>query len=237
MIRTVVARHNDEIYTRYLEPSLKKIVTKVFGVAGDENIYVKYNLGIEEHIKDGLQDDDIVMFAHEDVLFLDSAIQAKMDYIFSKPDIGVVGVVGCREFSDNGAWWQNPTDKLFGHIVQENGEEEFHLVKNKVGFVDDAVVVDGLLMAVRGKILKDGARFNQSWGVWHHYDVSFCLDVLMNTSYKVAIADILVKHRSPGMGSLTEDWKKSKKIVVDYYEEKGLHFPITKQKIDMWKKR
>ena len=87
-----------------------------------------------------------------------------------------------------------------------------------------------MFIAIRGSLLKNkDIRFDESLGDFHFYDLDFCINLLMKTEYKFCVADILLQHKSTGMGSLTEKWYDSKEKFINKY--KGLSFPITTQSI------
>ncbi len=234
MLKFIIARHDQKIYENYIEKSLKNIDCESYDVFDEENenltLTQKYNLGIGS-IKN-LDDNDIVVFIHEDVEIMDNLFKEKIDLIFKNENVGLLGVIGCTEFTKNGMWWANRPENLFGHIIQENNDKENHLVKGAIGYSDNIVAVDGLILMIRGKLLKDGLRFDSRFGM-DFYDISICLDILMKTDYKIAIADILVKHRSVGMGSLGENWKNSRDAMLKKY--KDIIFPIDRDRIDQYK--
>lgn len=231
MIKFVIARHNEDDYKNYLEPSISMMNVITYDVSDKENeslsLTQKYNSGIEVALKDGIDDEDIIVFSHEDVKILDQFFCEKLNMVFlNKPDVGLVGVIGTKEFLQNGMWWANTPDKLNGHIVQENNNKEFHLVKGKIGYFDDIVAIDGLIFAIRGKLINEGLLFDENFK-FHHYDIDMCFQVLKR-NYKIAIADILVKHKSAGLGSLTDEYKESKTNLINKWSEHG--FPITVNK-------
>jgi len=237
MIKFVIARNKDdkEIYEKYIGKYFSNRETVSYDVFDKEGetltLTKKYNDAIE-HIKDSLNDNDIVIFVHNDVEILDKCFEEKVEMVFSNPKIGLLGVIGCLEYKENCMWWANEPDKLVGHIVQEHSNnEETHLIKGNIGYSDNVICCDGLMLMIRGKILKDGMRFDEQFD-FNFYDISFCLDMLINTEYKVAVADILVKHKSEGLGSLTDEWKIGKEKLIQKYTKRGILFPFTIQLIE-----
>lgn len=228
MIRFVIARHNDDDFKNYLEPSIAMLNVTTHEVRDNDgkklSLTEKYNYGINDVLIDEtFNPDDIVVFCHEDVQIKDPMFCEKINMVFNMDNIGLCGVIGCREFTKNGMWWANVPDKLSGHIIQENNGKDTHLVKGKVGFFKDIVAIDGLMFAVKGKLLFDGVRFDTQFK-FHHYEIDFCLTVL-EKKYDICIADILVKHKSMGLGSLTEEYKESKDSLIKKWSK--YEFPIT----------
>lgn len=233
MIKFIIARgdNDKEVYDKYIGESLQKLNTESYEVFNDNgenlSIFQKYNIGIERAKSIGIKDDDIICFAHSDVSILDPNFSQKVEIVFkNKSDIGLCGVIGTREYSDNGGWWMTIPKMLSGHIIQEINGQSNHLVKGSIGYFDDMVVVDGLILMIRGKLLNDGLMWDESFDGYHLYDVDICLQVL-SKGWKIAVADILVRHKSPGMGFLTKEWHDSKDKIINKYKKMGCEFPIT----------
>lgn len=239
-LKFVVSRFDNDTYEQYLGKSLKKLDTISYDVFDDPgeklSLTKKYNLGIAEALKNDLKDNDIVIFAHEDLFLEDKSFAEKVELTFQEKTVGLCGVVGCCSFDPNsGMWWANKPENLFGHCIQEyrTGESN-HLVKGTIGFTQSAICVDGLILMIRGKLLKDGLRFDEQFNL-NFYDISICLDILIKTDFKVAIADILVKHKSEGLGSLSSAWQDERKLMLQKYKKIGLKFPIDSERIAQFK--
>lgn len=230
MIKFIVARKNNVIYNEYLKTSLEKMNVSSYDVfdSKGENLSLtkKYNLGIEKSIKDGLDDNDIIIFAHEDIKVIDQYFEDKVNLVFQNEKIGMLGVIGCSQLTRNCMWWGNRPEWLFGHCLQEyrNGKTS-HLIKGSMGYCEDIVAIDGLIIMIKGKVLKDGLRFDENFK-FNFYDICICLDLLKNTKYKIAVADILILHKSEGLGSLTKEWHLAKNKMIQKYKKMGVKFPI-----------
>jgi hypothetical protein len=236
----LIPRKNDENWKNFLEPSLKKYgIQQAFQIMDEvgktENIFIKYNAGIEALFQTGLKDEDIIVMCHEDIGIADPFFRDKVEMIFNeKKDVGLVGVAGSIEFTENGGWWMNVPDKLRGHLLQgkEGGAlgEGFHLVKGPVGYFDDLVCIDGCFMVTTGRFIKEGIRFdNQTFKTGNDfYDIDLGFQFL-ERGYKLAVADVLVFHRSSGMGSLGEPWKQNKDMLIKKWMDKGHKLPIVRE--------
>jgi hypothetical protein len=238
-IKVIVARKDTDIYVNHLEVSAKRAkINNIFQVLDDKNsgksetIFLKYNAGIQELINRGLKDDDIILFAHEDIALLDPFFREKIEMIFNeKKDIGVLGIAGTSELKEEGGWWNNDSGKLRGHLIQGKGQgvlgDGDHLIKGNIGYYDDLVAVDGAFLATTGKILNEGLRFDMNTFNTGNdmYDISFCFDA-KRMGYKVVVADILIYHRSQGMGALTENWKINHDKMNNKIKSLGYKFPI-----------
>jgi len=225
MIYFIVARYDgdEDIYSEYIEKSLDGVGFNSIEVGDGEEKYTltnKYNKGIEKILNNEdftVEENDIVVFCHSDVLILDKYFSQKVEMVFQLEGVGLMGVIGAKEFTKNGMWWGNTPDKLFGHIVQRNGEKEYHLKKGDIGFCKDMVCVDGLLMAVRANLLMGGLRFDERFG-FNFYDIDMCFQV-KEMGKSVCVADTVVKHGSVGLGSLSDEWKREKELLMDKWKE------------------
>lgn len=241
MIYFVIAQNNDEIFKNYLVPGLQQWELKscictdeVPGVI--ESIFQKYNAGIDKLVGNAeyepLKNEDIVAFCHEDVKLLDPNFVHKVELVFAqREDIGLCGVVGSTEIGESGGWWHAKPEisKLRGHIIQENGATASHLIKGPIGFFDDLAVVDGLCFFIRGSLLINGLRFDQStYDGFDFYDLDICLSVL-EKGFKIGCADILVQHRSIGDVSKKGGWYSSRDKFIRKWKSKNLTFPITQK--------
>jgi len=228
MIRIIIARHDDEVFKEYLEDSINMLDVTIHEVrdSGEKSLSLtaKYNIGIKDVLlAEDFSENDIIVFAHEDIKIKDKYFTEKLNMVFKKDTIGLCGVIGTKEFTESGMWWANTPDKLNGHIIQENNGNTQHLVKGELGYYEDIVAVDGLLFAINGKLIKDGLIFDESFK-FHHYDIDICFQVL-ESKYKVVIADILLQHKSMGLGSLNDDYKESKKQLISKWSK--YEFPIS----------
>lgn len=227
MIRLVVARHekDKDIYKNYIGASITELDLESHEVWDDVGLAQKYNIGINSLINSGLETEDIICFVHSDVIILDSLFEQKIELAFQTDSkLGLLGVIGCKEFTENGMWWANNPSKLCGHIMQENDGMTYHLQKGTVGFHKNVVTVDGLMIMIKGDLLLKGIRFDERFDKFHFYDQDICFQTLEN-GYKVGVADILVQHFSPGIGSKTNEWENEKDKFFKKWKEKGISFP------------
>jgi len=236
--KCIIARSNDTNYKMFAESSMKKIGTHALQVFDKdkeqpENIFKKYNAGIEAAIDSGLEDDDVIVFMHEDVGLVDNLFKEKIDLVFSeKKDIGLLGIAGATELTEKGGWWMTTNDKMRGHLIQGksvgNQGEGDHLIKGAIGYFDDVVAIDGCIMVTLGKFLKEGFSFDDI--TYEHndfYDIDFGMQFL-DKGYKLAVADILIFHQSRGEGVFKEEWKSSKDKFFEKWKNAGYTLPITR---------
>jgi hypothetical protein len=241
---------DDKTFKDVFEANLKNITSElaVYNIFDDPkqpnfSIFQKYNKAIDTLKKQDIGINDLFIFCHNDVGFLDNLFKEKIENIFEQTNIALVGFVGTSELIESGCWW-NTSDgsnkALRGHLIQGSKKklpmEGIHLVKGSIGFFDDVVGVDGLCMVVSGKAIRDSEiTFDtETFKGNHFYDLSFCLDLLL-AGYDIAVADILLYHQSEGASNVSEEWTKERDKFVNKYKTLGLTFPITKESIKVWR--
>lgn len=235
MIKFVIARHDTDGFDAFFNKSKFKFNHPIVHITNEHltqnnlpnSIFQKYNLGIEYYQSNGLDDNDIVVFCHADVTVLDEAYNEKLEYAFSKLNIDVAGVIGTTHLFDSAGWWLCDQQFHRGHLIQWQDDTNKYHMNRVAGNFTDLAVVDGLFMAVRGSLLKkqkfDVETFPTSYDF---YDYDFCLTALENGS-NVGVLDILVEHKSAGMGIFNESWKNNKDIFINKWINKGYQFPIS----------
>jgi len=243
-IKCIVPRLNNQKFQIFTEPSMKKISSQVLQIfdkdpTKPENIFKKYNAGIEAVIQNGLEDGDIVIFLHEDVGIIDNLFREKIELLFQeKNDVAIVGIAGAVEITERLGWWMTTPDKMRGHLIQGKADggqgEGFHLQKGPIGYFDDLVAIDGCMMITQGRFIKEGLRFDDQTFTSGNdfYDIDFGLKAL-EMGYKISVADILIFHQSSGMGVFNEAWKNNGKILIEKWTSKGYKLPFTRDQFKM----
>lgn len=223
MIKFIVKRRSEAEYNSFLGESLKKYNLMSCDVTPTNEEQSKgysfaWNLGIEAFIKSGLDNDDIICFAHEDVTILDPNFSQKLEMIFKlKPEIGLVGVTGSIELPENGFWFGKNSER--GQWITHNDKQSILMNKGNIGFFDDVVVVHKFFIAIRASLLKEGLRFDECF-TNDLYNVDMCLQVL-ERGFKLSVADIILEHESKREGNVGID------LLISKYKERGYSFPIT----------
>lgn len=247
----IIPRSNDDEqkFKSFVEPSLGKIGAHALQVFDNdknnpENIFKKYNAGINSLHQSGVADDDVVVFMHSDTAILDNLFRQKVELLYNeKPDTGLIGIAGATEITERGGWWMNEplrvdennntVGSLVGHLIQSksNGKmgDGFHLQKGAIGYFDNLVAIDGCFMITWGKIIKQGLRFDEvTYNSNHFYDLDICMQVL-EMGYKIACADILIYHDSEGKGVFHPSWQITKELFFNKWKNKGYNLPFNKE--------
>ena len=227
-LKIVVARNDDSVFNSYLKPSLDILKTnehvKIAEIFNEPNdsIFKKYNRGID--LLD-FSSDDVFCFIHEDVKIHDKYFFEKIKFVFeSKENIGVLGLIGTKSFPTAGGWWLTDYSNHVGHLIQGLPDgSTFHMDRG-TRFDDSMSSVDGFCFFVSGEFLKQFRFDDISYpGAYHFYDVDTCFSALA-AGYKVAVADILLEHKSEG--PMPESWHKTKDIFLTKWAGKNIKFPV-----------
>lgn len=231
-VHYVISAFNKRIFNKCIKPCLthKKNVQVVHNTPILNSMTKKYNEGIKR-IKN-LHDNDIIVFIHEDVIIKSLTFEQDLKDAFNADEkIGVVGVFGSSEYEGTGWWLSNPHTHC-GKIIQGSGRAipEFRIMeRNSSKLKSDMVVVDGCMIAVKGKLAKI-QKWDEDITGFHFYDNKYCLDTLMNTDYKVAVADALIAHLSEG--GLSKSWYDNANSMKEYINKIGYSLPLTVKQIN-----
>lgn len=228
--------HDTEVFSAHANASFHKEKMMVVNV-NDQNepfdpVNKKIAVGIEYALNNGMiLYDDIVLICHEDVLILDGAFRDKIELVFAnKPEIGMLGVEGCRSLNDS-----FPTQYTHGHYVQgtsiENPGVGNHIVNGgNIGFYPKMACVSHYFFAVRGSLILNGVKPN--WMEYQNDMNLYAIDMglqVMEKGYDIAVIDILVYHASTGRQNAKriDDARDSYKKLVQNQLKIGNSFPIT----------
>ena len=233
-----VSRFDDATFNGFLDNTLKRFNNGVVPIMIADKpgfstpVTEKYHSGVEAALKTPILDEnDIVVFIHEDCVILDSLFIDKLYAVFETHiDVGVVGVTGKKLITDD----YNADHKICGQFVQGDPtnptvSKGIHL-SSEVGFFNDVVSVAPFFIAVRSSLLKSGAvDFSKCNPLFYSTDV--CIQALRN-GYKAAVADILCFHlgRNRERPDYSEEWK-SYIDGLEATEHKELFKPIERNNI------
>ncbi|MDD5672588.1 MAG: glycosyltransferase [Chitinivibrionales bacterium] len=165
-------------------------------------ICAAYNLGVAQ------SRGDILVFVHEDCVFLENGWGAVLAQKFAADDrIGMVGVAGTQYlFEDVPAWVKAGMPFVKGRVLHDiDAGQKFVMTVFSWEEGDfEVVALDGLFFAVRRSLFEqvrfDDVNFNR----FHFYDLDICMQV-RRTHKIIVTTDIIVKHFSGGQ--FNNDWQ------------------------------
>jgi hypothetical protein len=232
MLKFVVIKNNEGDFNSFIGPSLTSIQQKVQinmcevtlteeEKQRDAGYSYGWNRGIQAYVDaKNFEDDDIFIFVHSDVTIIDPNFAQKVETVFKlKQDVGLVGICGSSKIPELTNWYAVDHDLIKGRWIQFTNAKEIIMTKDNIGYYDDVIVVHKFFLAIRGILIKEGLRFDESF-TNDLYNIDMGLQVL-ERGYKVAVADILMKHQSERENNL------GLKVFQNKYIEKGFRFPLT----------
>jgi hypothetical protein len=208
----------DDNYLKHVERmfSHPKTEVNIYENDGVSSLTEIYNIGLKE------SKNEIVVFMHDDLILETPHMNPKIVKLFEKhSEYGIIGIAGTDKLT-SGCWWEN-RENMFG-VVGHIHEGKRHVNKYSKGSYNDVlknvVIVDGLFFAVhKGRIKKE---FNEQFEGFHFYDISFCVDNLLE-GVKIGLTTKFgVTHLS--IGVTNKKWEKNKLYFEALFDK---NLPIT----------
>ena len=164
-----------------------------------------------------IDNNDIVIFCHNDIKILSDPILflTIVQRNLGIENVGFIGVAGTKHLDNSGKWW-NDQKSLLGSIFHGDIIEgsKFEFFGPLLGL---AVVMDGLFLAINGRILKksDLRKPKSFYGDWHYEDIYYTFQ-----SYRLGFDNLVVPiqilHKSTG--HFDKSWEKSRKAFIKKYK-------------------
>lgn len=175
-----------------------------------------YNKAIKFCIKEKV---DYLVLCHDDVI-LENVTEAKLQENFDKYDMfGVAGATQCK--LEKPALWHLMgggfgSGNLHGAVAHLNGD-----VKGMTSFgpyPHRAVMVDGVFMAISKKVFKKVKFDEKCPAKWHFYDLDYSMNA-HKQGFKVGVSDVLITHASPGLTSVTDEFKRGENWFIKKWKQ------------------
>ena len=155
------------------------------------------------------------VYLHQDTFIINPNFLYDILRIFmSHPDVGLIGVAGCRELPPSGIWWEGKS--LLGKLIEHRSTYSVLKFSDPEPPFSPAKAVDGLLMAT---------QYDLPWrddilSGFHFYDSSQSLEFI-RAGYKVAVpaqAEPWCLHYCGKMESAA-GYYAYRKVFLDNYKE------------------
>jgi len=205
---------------------------KSYLITGANSIFAAYT-GAYKKINP--QDDDIVIFCHDDIEIRDHPNTFVNNLISSLADdsTGFVGAAGTTHLTENAIWWDQSMwqqGKHKGKVIHLNHEQP--LQPNQFGmsqqtFEDvtyygepgDVVVLDGLFLAAKPKVLEDVGLGKPEYfeGEWDFYDLHYTSQAFLK-GYTNKVMPIKILHNSRGELVGRDSWHKNREAFITHTE-------------------
>ena len=185
-----------------------------------ESLTKAYNRGLK------MATNKIVVFCHDDLTIETKQWGTKLIKLFERnKEYGIIGIAGTKYMAESGQWWSNPR-KMYGRVQHTHeGKSWLSSYSDDLGqTLEETVIVDGLFFAVNKNVVKK--EFNENFGGFHFYDVSYCFDNYLE-GVKVGVTTVIrVNHQSIGM--VNEQWEENRKQFAETYKD---NLPINIKKV------
>ena len=164
------------LYLKHLEIP-QGMETEFLSVEQAESMTAGYNAAM--HASDA----KYKIYLHQDTMVIKRDFLQELLRIFDEhPEIGLVGLAGCKKLPDNPVWWLG--NEPYAYLAEANSPEDLNI--NKKGKQDAALsymeAVDGFLMATQYDVEWREDVFQG----WHFYDISACME-FQKAGYRVAV--------------------------------------------------
>lgn len=170
---------------------------------------------------------DILLFVHDDVIFIDQDWDKKLVEGF---DLGfdVLGVSGSKNY-EGGTVFQSGREHAAGkYSAIVDGKRVVRLMFNDDS-IEPVKVLDGMFLATTREHFRDN-RFDEKLGGLFFYDLDYCL------RSRRATVDILVSHEKPNdlRGKYPDDMKPQEFYEPYFLEKHSLfaNYPTGDQRVD-----
>lgn len=226
MISIIVSSFNEEYFSKFRN-SIERTIGVDFELIKIDNPK-KYSLSEAYNIGGEQAQFDLLLFVHEDVVFVSKDWGLTIKKLFEENiKLGVVGVAGSLKKSYLPTGWGTGTseyDRI--NLIQVTEDQESTHSTRKLNEPSELVkVIDGVFIATTKKIWEK-FKFDESILGFHFYDIDFSLRV--TESYLGLITyEILLKHFS--LGNYDTDWIKMslhyhmRKEKMIYFDQDDLH--------------
>jgi len=168
-----------------------------------------YNNAIAEH----KADDCIFVMCHNDIEIKTRNWGKILLNHFNYNDYGIIGVAGSTYIPASGMWWEDRS-KMYGIVEHTDGAKSWtNEYSNPINGIQSTLMVDGLFMTFDPNKIVHG--FNEKYGLFHFYDLSFCVDNYLDGINIGVITNIRVKHKS--VGQTNQSWEDNRKKFASEY--------------------
>lgn len=185
------------------------------------SIFSAYSDGLNL-IKEEVSEDDIIIFCHDDIEILNN----KDDFLnvliqsTDKKMSGFVGPAGTTYLGLDAVWWNHQlwSQGMHKGLVFHGGQgitDVESLETTFYGNYGQVVVLDGLFLACRYRILRDIkiTKPGAFEGDWDFYDIWYTSQSYLK-GYKNKAVPVLIKHSSFGNLAGRDSWHKNREAFI-----------------------
>lgn len=202
-ISIIICSRNSDI-TSELKNNIRKTIGNIdYEIICIDNSNNRYSIfsAYDEGIKRAQY--DYLCFMHEDIIFHSvNWGNICIQHLRSDEQIGLLGVLGGHYLSKYATGWCS-SPFISGQLIQGLFVKGKYTTKMYVhtkykDLGNNVVAIDGLWIFTRKSLFKESLKWDKNhFHGFHFYDLDISMQVLQ-AGYKIAIADILIEHKSPG---------------------------------------
>lgn len=182
-----------------------------------------YNKAISENS----EPDSIFVMCHNDIIFKTNNWGKLLLQKFNSTDYGIIGVAGSTYIPKSGMWWEDRS-KMHGVVEHRNEISEWvSEFSTETNEIQDVVMIDGLFISFDSDKIKK--KFNENYGKFHFYDITFSLDNYDEGVDIGVVSNIRILHNS--VGQVNESWEENRLKFISEYELPVRHFSETKLRV------
>ena len=188
----------------------------VYLLSGAKSIFKAYSGALA---KIDPSKDDIVIFCHDDIEIREkpSEFVQKLQDSLALPETGFVGPAGTTHLTENAIWWNQEVWQNGGHrgkVVHIEPQNKEYLTY--YGKPDDVVVLDGLFLAAKPKVLKEVGLEKPEYfeGEWDFYDIHYTSKAFL-LGYTNKVLDLNIFHNSRGELVGRDSWHKNREAFIE----------------------
>ena len=203
-------------YTQKLVSYLSRCKIEVNLLVNKESIFAAY----EEAVKNTpIEDDDIVIFCHDDSEIIMDPQQFVTVLIRAsrRAQSGFFGPAGTRLLTQDAMWWNKEVwsaGKHRGFVL--HGDSILNCQYTFYGNPGRVVCLDGLFLAINGRSLKklNLSKPDYFEGGWDFYDIHYTIQAHKKGLYNM-VESIFILHRSKGELVGRESWHKNRLAFIE----------------------
>jgi GT2 family glycosyltransferase len=217
-MKTTLTSCTKVLWERWHDTELGSSITCQAKIANkiNQEIYFENTKGLSEcynEVIEAVDDDECVIFCHDDVKLLDTQILEKLEEGFKTYDI--IGVAGTSKYTLNSPclWHRSEKTAQSGKVKHSKDGNEWMV---EFGPHRPCVIVDGLFIAVKNRDALRGTRFDPQF-TFHHYDMDFCLSA-KRAGVNIGTIYIDLIHYSVGEWRNDEVWFQSNENFINKWK-------------------
>ena len=182
-----------------------------------------YNDAIKNHTVDNC----VFVMCHNDITIRTRNWGKVLLGHFNNTKYSIIGIAGSTFIPASGMWWEDRS-KMYGMVEHTNGLKTWiSEYSNEFYGVKPTLMVDGLFMSFDPEKIVRG--FNENFGLFHFYDMPFCVDNYLEDCDVGVTTSIRVLHNS--VGQTDPDWEANRVKFTQQYKLPMRHVSEDKLKV------